>query len=142
MLIKFLSDAISNLEELIKISNLDMQDIKEANHDAIFQRLESKNNAILMFDRNKDLARDAMLKLSKENPNKSIEEILNPEALMLIDKMRDGLKTLREINKNYAKSVVAVYEFYNSLLENIIPSQRDGYSNKLYSKVDLLRIEA
>ena len=142
MLIKFLSDAISNLEELIKISNLDMQDIKEANHDAIFQRLESKNNAILMFDRNKDLARDAMLKLSKENPNKSIEEILNPEALMLIDKMRDGLKTLREINKNYAKSVVAIYEFYNSLLENIIPSQRDGYSNKLYSKVDLLRIEA
>lgn len=142
MLIKFLSDAISNLEELIKISNLDMQDIKEANHDAIFQRLESKNNAILMFDHNKDLARDAMLKLSKENPNKSIEEILNPEALMLIDKMRDGLKTLREINKNYAKSVVAVYEFYNSLLENIIPSQRDGYSNKLYSKVDLLRIEA
>lgn len=142
MLIKFLSDAISNLEELIKISNLDMQDIKEANHDAIFKRLESKNNAILMFDRNKDLARDAMLKLSKENPNKSIEEILNPEALMLIDKMRDGLKTLREINKNYAKSVVAVYEFYNSLLENIIPSQRDGYSNKLYSKVDLLRIEA
>lgn len=142
MLIKFLSDAISNLEELIKISNLDMQDIKEANHEAIFERLESKNNAIYMFDYNKDLARDAMFKLSKENPNKSIEEILNPEALILIDKMRENLKTLREINKKYAKSVVAVYEFYNSLLENIIPSQRDGYSNKLYSKVDLLRIEA
>ena len=142
MLVKYLNDAICNLEELIELSRLDMQDIKEANHDAIFQRLESKNNAVDMFDRNKDLARDAMFKLSKENPNKSIEEILSAESLMLIDKMRDGLKTLREINKNYAKSVVAVYEFYNSLLENLIPSQRDGYSNKLYSKVDLLRIEA
>ena len=142
MLVKYLNDAICNLEELIELSKLDMQDIKEANHDAIFQRLESKNNAVDMFDRNKDLARDAMFKLSKENPNKSIEEILSAESLMLIDKMRDGLKTLREINKNYAKSVVAVYEFYNSLLENLIPSQRDGYSNKLYSKVDLLRIEA
>ncbi|MBR7117816.1 MAG: hypothetical protein IKC84_00390 [Helicobacteraceae bacterium] len=142
MLIKFLGDAISNLEELIRISNLDMQDIKEANHDAIFQRLESKNNAIYMFDYNKNLVRDAMFKLSKENPNKSIEEILDSETLVLIDKMREGLKTLREINKNYAKSVVAVYEFYNSLLENIIPSQRDGYSNKSHSKVDLLHIEA
>ncbi len=142
MLIKFLSDAISNLEELIKISNLDMQDIKEANHDAIFQRLESKNNAIAMFDHNKDLARDAMLKLSKENPNKSIEELLDSDVAVLIDKMRECLKTLRDINRNYAKSVIAVYEFYNSLLGNIIPSQRDGYSNKSYSKVDLFHIEA
>ena len=142
MLIKFLSDAVFNLEELIRISNLDMQDIKEANHDAIFQRLESKNNAIAMFDRSKDLARDAMLKLSKENPNKSIEELLDPNSLALIDKMREGLKTLRDINKNYAKRVIAVYEFYNSLLASIIPSQRDGYSNKSYSNVDLLHIES
>lgn len=142
MLIKFLSDAISNLEELIRISNLDLQDIKEANHDAIFQRLESKNNAIAMFDYNKDLARDAMLKLSKENPNKSIEDLLDSDTLALIYKMRQDLKALRHVNKNYAKSVLAVYEFYNSLLESIIPSQRDGYSNKSYSKVDLLHIEA
>lgn len=142
MLVKFLSDAVYNLEELIRISNLDMQDIKEANHDAIFQRLESKNNAIMMFDRNKDLAHDAMLKLSKENPNKNIEELLDSEVVVLIDRMREGLKTLRELNKNYARSVIAVYEFYNSLLESIIPSQRDGYSNKVYSKVDLLHIEA
>lgn len=142
MLVKFLNDAISNLEELIMISNLDMQDIKQANHNAIFERLESKNNAIAMFERNKDLARDAMLKLSMENPNKSIDELLDSDAVLLIDKMREGLKSLRDINKSYAKSVVAVYEFYNSLLESIVPSQRDGYSNKSYSKVDLLHIEA
>lgn len=142
MLHKFLSDAVSDLEYLIEISNLDIKDIKEANHEAIFSRLESKNNTIFSFEKNKDLARDEMLKLSKENPSKNIEELLDSQTITLIDTMRDGLKTLRDLNRNYAKSVVAVYEFYNSLLESIMPSQRDGYSNKSYSKVDLLHIEA
>lgn len=142
MLHKFLSDAVSDLEYLIEISNLDIKDIKEANHEAIFSRLESKNNTIFSFEKNKDLARDEMLKLSKENPSKNIEELLDSKTITLIDTMRDGLKTLRDLNRNYAKSVVAVYEFYNSLLESIMPSQRDGYSNKSYSKVDLLHIEA
>lgn len=142
MLHKFLSDAVSDLEYLIEISNLDIKDIKEANHEAIFSRLESKNSTIFSFEKNKDLARDEMLKLSKENPSKNIEELLDSQTITLIDTMRDGLKTLRDLNRNYAKSVVAVYEFYNSLLESIMPSQRDGYSNKSYSKVDLLHIEA
>lgn len=142
MLHKFLSDAVSDLEYLIEISNLDIKDIKEANHEAIFSRLESKNSTIFSFEKNKDLARDEMLKLSKENPSKNIEELLDSQTITLIDTMRDDLKTLRDLNRNYAKSVVAVYEFYNSLLESIMPSQRDGYSNKSYSKVDLLHIEA
>lgn len=142
MLHKFLSDAVSDLEYLIEISNLDIKDIKEANHEAIFSRLESKNSTIFSFEKNKDLARDEMLKLSKENPSKNIEELLDSQTITLIDTMRDDLKILRDLNRNYAKSVVAVYEFYNSLLESIMPSQRDGYSNKSYSKVDLLHIEA
>ncbi|RAX54373.1 hypothetical protein CCY99_03180 [Helicobacter sp. 16-1353] len=142
MLHKFLSDAVSDLEYLINISNLDINDIKEANHEAIFSRLESKNKTIFSFEHNKNLAKDEMLRLAKENPNKNIEELLDSNTAILIDKMRNNLKILRDLNKHYAKSVVAVYEFYNSLLESIVPSQRDGYSNKSYSKVDLLHIEA
>lgn len=139
---KFLNDAVCDLQSLIDINNLDLQDIKEANHDAIFSRLESKNNLIVSFENNKHNADNEMIKLTKRFPNKSIEELLDDRAMELIDLMRTNLKTLRELNKNYAKSVVAVYEFYNSLVESILPSEKVGYSNKSFSKVDLVNIEA
>lgn len=142
MLQESLSQAVKCLERLIEISKLDIEDIKQANHEAIFSRLESKNQALELFERYKDKARDEMLQLSKQNPQKNIEELLDSHISTLIDDMRNGLKCLRELNRQYAKSVIAVYEFYNSLVESIIPSQRHDYSNKSYSKVDLLHIEA
>lgn len=127
---------------MINISKLDIEDIKVANHDAIFARLESKNNLIAEFETNKNLAHEQMVALAKKYPNKNIADLLDDNTNELIDKMREQLKILRELNDGYSKSVVAVYEFYNSLIESIIPSERVGYSNKSYSKVDLLHIDA
>lgn len=142
MLNKFLSNSVCSLESLINISKLDIEDIKVANHDAIFARLESKNNLIAEFETNKNLAHEQMVALAKKYPNKNIADLLDDNTNELIDKMREQLKILRELNDGYSKSVVAVYEFYNSLIESIIPSERVGYSNKSYSKVDLLHIDA
>lgn len=142
MLNKFLNDAICSLESLIEISKLDILDIKEANHDSIFARLESKNNLIAEFEINKNLAHEQMVNLTKKYPNKNIADLLDDTTSKLIDLMREKLKILRDLNEGYSKSVVAVYEFYNSLLEAIIPSERVGYSNKTYSKIDLLHIDA
>lgn len=137
MLDNFLKNAISNLESLIELSKLDISDIKEANHESIFDRLDSKNNLVKEFETNKSLAHEQIAALAKQYPNKNITELLDISSSELIDKMRDNLKILRELNDNYSKSVIAVYEFYNSLIESIIPSERVGYSNKSYSKIDL-----
>lgn len=142
MLNKFLSNAICNLDSLIQLSKLDIEDIKVASHDTIFSRLESKNSLIAEFEANKNLAHEQMVSLSKKYPNKNIAELLEADSSALIDTMREKLKILRELNDGYSKSVVAVYEFYNSLIETIIPSERVGYSNKSYSKIDLLHIDA
>lgn len=142
MLHQFLNSAIEDLKSLVEISKLDINDIKEANHEVIFSRLETKNNTLLSFEHNKDLAHKEMINVMNENPSKEIKELFDQKAEVLIEEMSKQLQILRDLNKNYAKSVIAVYEFYNSLLENIIPSQRDGYSNKSYSKIDVLRIEA
>lgn len=142
MLNKFLNNAICNLESLIHLSELDICDIKEANHDAIFARLETKNNLVSEFEANKNLAHEQMVALTKKYPNKNIADLLDKNTSKLIDTMRERLKTLRQLNDGYSKSVVAVYEFYNSLIESIIPSERVGYSNKSYSKIDLLHIDA
>lgn len=141
MLNQFLSQSITHLNSLIDISMLDVQDIKKANHEAIFSRLESKNELIAAFENSKNLAHEQMVKLAKQYPNKNIAELLDSTTSSLIDEMRDSLKKLKEINDSYAKSVIAVQEFYNSLLESLLPSERVGYSNKSHSKVDLLHIE-
>lgn len=142
MLHTFLSKAVCDLKSLLEINALDMSDIKEANHEAIFARLESKNNFISSFKENKSLADNEMRKLAKSYPNKSIEELLDDEAMLLIDDMRTSLKELKEANKQYAKSVLAVYEFYNSLVESIIPSQKVGYLDNSNSNANIMNIEA
>lgn len=142
MLHTFLNKAVCDLKSLLEINALDMSDIKEANHEAIFARLKSKNNFISSFKENKNLADNEMRKLAKSYPNKSIEELLDDKAMLLIDDMRTSLKELKEANKQYAKSVLAVYEFYNSLVESIIPSQKAGYLDNSSANANIINIEA
>lgn len=136
MLHTFLNNAVNDLKSLIEISLLDMQDIKEAKHEAIFSRLESKNNLIESFKNNKSKADEQMQKLLKAYPNNSIETLLDENAMIIIDEMRNKLQELRSLNKHYARSVIAVSEFYNSLVNAMIPSQKIGYSSKSFAKVD------
>ena len=142
MLHTFLSNATQNLQSLIDISILDMQDIREANHEAIFARLESKNALIDSFKSNKSNADAEMQKLLKAHPNKKIEDLLDEKAMNIIDEMRTNLVKLRTLNKNYARSVIAVREFYDSLVNSMIPSQKVGYSNKSFTKVDFVNVRA
>lgn len=136
MLHTFLNNATQDLKSLIDISNLDLADIKEAKHEAIFARLESKNALIDSFKANKNSADSEMQKLIKAYPNKKIEDLLDAKAMAIIDEMRLNLTTLRALNKHYARSVIAVREFYNGLINAMIPSQNVGYSNKSFAKVD------
>ena len=119
MLNKFLYESTDSLRSLINITQLDMDDIKKANHDLIFERINTRNKYIESFEKNKNLAHEEMVKIAKANPNKNIGELLDEESSTLIDEMRDSLKILKELNENYAKSVFAVYEFYNLSLIHI-----------------------
>lgn len=100
MLHTFLSNATQDLQTLIDISILDMNDIKEANHEAIFARLETKNALIDSFKSNKSNADAEMQKLIKTHPNNKIEELLDEKAMAIIDEMRLNLMKLRTLNKN------------------------------------------
>lgn len=136
MLHTFLKNTNNDLISLIEINLLDIADIKVANHEAIFSRLETKNNLIESFKANKSNADAEMRKLLEAHPNKKVEELLDTEAKEIVYKMQSNLMRLRDLNKRYAKSVIAVSEFYNSLINTMIPSQKVGYSNKSFAKVD------
>ena len=55
--------------------------------------------------------------------------------------MRDTLSELKTINSNYARSVFAVSEFYNSLIQRVIPHENDGYDQHRQQS-HLLKIQA
>ena len=46
---------------------------------------------------------------------------------MLVD-MKDRLLSLKQKNKEYARLVVTVSEFYNNLLDSVFPRDMDGLS--------------
>ncbi|MGX3010603.1 hypothetical protein ACWIUD_03425 [Helicobacter sp. 23-1044] len=143
MLHSYLQNAVSDLVALIEISILDMEDIKKAKHEAIFSRLDAKNNLIESFKINKSKADSAMREMMAKHPNKGIDELLDENAMKIIDEMRTSLKELRVLNKAYAKSVIAVSEFYNSLVGAIMPNQvGQKYGNISANHADFIRCEA
>lgn len=130
MLCYYLEGAIKSLQTLIETTAQDIEDIKEAKHEAIFGRIKEKEQLISTFEEKKSEIDSEISKLSKENPDKNLEELLDERQKELLGTMRISLNELKEKNKHYARMVLAVSEFYNSLLERIVPSENSGYSNQ------------
>ncbi|WP_336524424.1 hypothetical protein [Helicobacter japonicus] len=141
MLHTYINGAIADLKALIELTQLDNADIQIANHEAIFERLDQKNTLVKAFEDKKSLIQPEMLILCNKNPHKSLQDLLDEETNNLLDIMRDTLSELKTINSNYARSVFAVSEFYNSLIQRVIPHENDGYDQHRQQS-HLLKIQA
>lgn len=141
MLHTYINGAIADLKALIELTQLDNADIQIANHEAIFERLDQKNTLVKAFEDKKSLIQQEMLILCNKNPHKSLQDLLDEETNNLLDIMRDTLSELKTINSNYARSVFAVSEFYNSLIQRVIPHENDGYDQHRQQS-HLLKIQA
>lgn len=133
MLSNHLKSAVSELQDIINITKNDIEDIKAAKHDTQFSRLELKNDKIKSFENKKAMIDHEISKLMSANPEAGMGELLNNEQHDLLDALRDGLKELHVINKNYAKMVLTVSTFFSSLLEKVVPMEMVGY-DKITSK--------
>ncbi|MCH5313214.1 MAG: hypothetical protein J1E28_02280 [Helicobacter sp.] len=141
MLHTYIDGAIADLRTLIELTKLDNTDIQAANHEAIFGRLEQKDSLVKAFEEKKSLIHQEMLILCEKNPHKSLKDLLDETTSTLLDTMRDALSELKILNSNYARSVFAVSEFYNSLIQRIIPHESNGYGDQR-SQGHLLKIQA
>ena len=112
MLHQYLKDAILELKNLIELTQRDVADLSEAKNEEIFQRLPQKENLIKSFEQKKSMIDRSMVELRDKNPSKSLSELLDQEALDLLDKLKLSLKELKDLNAGYARSVYAVNEFY------------------------------
>ncbi len=133
MLSHHLQSALSDLKDLIKITQSDIADIKEAKNNPQFERLSLKEDKLKSFEQKKAMIDHEISTLMTTNPDKELPKLINEEQHTLLDELKTELSNLREVNKHYAKLVLTVSNLYNTFLERLIPTEMQGYT-KVASK--------
>jgi hypothetical protein len=142
MLLHYLTSSISDIENLIELTKKDIEDIKEANHELVFERTKIKSDLIKSFENKKSLLDNELIKLVEENKDLKLEDILDTNEKNLFNDMKTRLAELKEVNKRYAKFVVIISEFYNTLLDKIFPCEMDGYHKTHHKPASILKVRA
>jgi len=140
MLSFHLESACNDLDEIISITEHDINDIKEAQHDVQFERLSAKEERLTSFENRKAMIDHEISKLMSQNPQKGMSELLSSEQHAKLDLMKTKLEELRVVNKRYAKMVVTVGSFFNSLLEEIVPTEMQGYKKVAANEASILKV--
>ncbi|MDF1879983.1 hypothetical protein JHD50_01495 [Sulfurimonas sp. MAG313] len=142
MLSHHLKGAVSDLEELVKMSEQDIEDIKHANHEPQFQRRKMKEDMISSFETKKAMIDHEISKLMTSSPDTSLDKLLDENENTYLQKLKTSLAALRDVNKKYAKMVLGVSSFYNTLLERLIPTEMHGYQKSTSRSASFLEIRA
>lgn len=133
MLSHHLQGALKDLRDLIKITQSDIKDIKEAKNNEQFSRLSLKEEKLKSFENKKAMIDHEISTLMSAHPQKELPELLDEEQHTFLSELRQELSNLREENKHYAKLVLTVSNLYNTFLERLVPTEMQGY-NKVASK--------
>jgi hypothetical protein len=132
MIIQKLQDAIVDIDALVLLTLSDIEDIKQARHEKLGNRLVEKEVLISSFEKKKALLNTELIKLTLSNEGKSMEEILSDDEADALTLFKSKLTNLKSVNKDYAKFVVTISEFYNSLIDKMFTLDGNGYEkNKL-----------
>ena len=142
MLTHYLQNAIKDIDNLIEQTHKDIADIKIAKHSEVFERAKIKNDLIHSFENKKSLLDNELMKMLRESGKTSLEELLTQEQKELLTLMKVKLAELKECNKQYAKYVVTISQFYNTLLDSIFPRDLDGYKAAQHKPASLLKVRA
>lgn len=142
MLTHYLNNAIKDIENLIEQTQKDIAAIKVANHSEVFERAKIKNDLIQSFETKKSLLDNELMKMLKESGKTSLEDLLSAEQKELLATMKVKLSELKTYNKQYAKYVVTISQFYNVLLDSIFPRDMEGYKMADHQPASLLKIRA
>lgn len=130
MLKRYLDEAMGVLDELIAQTTEDIENIKLADHSKVDDSVRRKNELVKKFESVKSLLDKELLRVSKENGGANLSSILDDEVKSSLALMRSKLEELYSKNKEYAKYVVGVKEFFDSLLKSMFKGEQDGGYDK------------
>ena len=140
MLSHHLQGALNDLRDLIKITESDISDIKEARNDQQFERLALKEEKLKSFESKKAMIDYEISSLMTAQPDKDLPQLLNEEQHTALDELKIELSNLRDVNKRYAKFVLNVSNLYNTFLERLVPTEMQGYSKIASSNSAILEV--
>ena len=140
MLSHHLESALKDLRDLIKITESDIADIKEAKNDPQFERLSLKEEKLKSFEAKKAMIDHEISNLMTASPNKDLPELLSEAQHLLLDDLKLELNNLRDVNKHYARLVLVVSNLYNSFLERVIPTEMQGYEKVASKNPSILEV--
>jgi len=140
MLSDHLQGALQDLRDLIKITETDISDIKEAKNEPQFDRLSLKESKLKSFESKKAMIDNEISVLMSANPDLDLPDLLNDEQHNALNELKDELNNLRIVNKKYAKLVLTVSNLYNTFLERLVPTEMQGYQKVASKKPSILEI--
>ena len=137
-----LQKALEDLQDIISITQADIEDIKQAKADAQFERLPLKEEKIKSFEAKKAMIDHEISKLMTANPNKELPELLNEQQHQQLAQLRALLEELKEVNQKYARMVLTVSSLYNDFLEQLVPTEMNGYEKVASKRPSFLEVRA
>ncbi|MDA3908210.1 MAG: hypothetical protein PF437_03915 [Sulfurimonas sp.] len=140
MLSHHLQSALSDLRDLIKITESDIADIKEAKNDPQFDRLSLKEEKLKSFETKKAMIDHEISSLMTKNPDMDLPELLSKDQHLQLDELKVELNNLRNVNKHYARLVLIVSNLYNTFLERVVPTEMQGYEKVASRNPSILEV--
>ena len=131
MIDKHLNDAISILRQIIDLTNTDIANIKVAKHNDVGPHSELKTKLLAKFEKTKKDLDNELLKLAQANPGTNLSSLLSQESKDNLATLRSTLIELKKVNFEYAKNVVVIKEFFDSLVGKMLgKSTNSSYTAK------------
>jgi len=113
----------SVLKNLIEITQQDIIDIKNANHQALFDRNLKKDELVNQFTKLKSQIDSTLATRNQQGKN-----LVNPDEQPLLDEFKEKINIFYEEHKKFAKMAFTITHFYNNLMNKITDSKPDiGY---------------
>jgi len=140
MLTHHLQGALTDLRDLIKITDEDIADIREAKHDNQFERLSIKEEKIKSFESKKAMIDHEISCLMSANPDVDLPDLLNESQHNDLNELKVELNNLRDVNKHYSRLVLTVSHLYNNFLERLVPTEMQGYQRVASKTSSILQI--
>ena len=135
MLVNMLQSTNQLLDNLIEITSKDIDDIKKANHQALFERNYQKEELVKRFVELKNGIDSTLAERNRKGM-----PLINPNEEPLLDEFKEKLQKFYTLHKKFAKMAFSVTNFYNNLVHKITGARPDiGYnmSSTPYSSFSL-----
>ncbi|MCR4941279.1 MAG: flagellar biosynthesis protein FlgN [Campylobacter sp.] len=132
MLNQYLSKALEILDLLIDLTEKDIDNIQNARHSLVDESVKKKNNLVKEFEQTKKALDKELLRISKLDSSKELSQMLDADVKSKLVIMREKLEILNKKNREYAKHVLTVKEYFDTLAKKVFKQEDGEYNSSGY----------